>query len=87
MFQEDYEVDQTSERDVAVDLVASIIEDITGVSPKELDEDTGFEELGLDSLDIVEAVCRVEDELGIELEDLDGVDTLGKFIDIVSGKE
>lgn len=87
MFQEDYEVDQTSERDVAVDLVASIIEDITGVSPKELDEDAGFEELGLDSLDIVEAVCRVEDELGIELEDLDGVDTLGKFIDIVSGKE
>ena len=87
MFQEDYEVDQTSERDVAVDLVASIIEDITGVSPKELDEDAGFEELGLDSLDIVEAVCRVEDELGIELEDLDGVDTLGKFIDIISGKE
>ena len=87
MFQEDYEVDQTSERDVAVDLIASIIEDITGISPKELDEDAGFEELGLDSLDIVEAVCRVEDELGIELEDLDGVDTLGKFIDIISGKE
>ena len=87
MFQEDYEVDQTSERDVAVDLIASIIEDITGISPKELDEDAGFEKLGLDSLDIVEAVCRVEDELGIELEDLDGVDTLGKFIDIISGKE
>ena len=87
MFQEDYEVDQTSERDVAVDLIASIIEDITGISPKELDEDAGFEELGFDSLDIVEAVCRVEDELGIELEDLDGVDTLGKFIDIISGKE
>lgn len=86
MFQEDYEVDQTSERDVAVDLVASIIEDITGVSPKGLDEDAGFEELGLDSLDIVEAVCRVEDELGIELDDLDGVDTLGKFVDIISGK-
>ena len=31
-------------------------------------EDTTFESLGIDSLDIVEMVVDLEDELGIELE-------------------
>ena len=38
------------------------------IAKESINEDTTFESLGIDSLDIVEMVVDLEDELGIELE-------------------
>lgn len=45
-----------------------IINDVCGIlGGVEFTEDTTFEELWFDSLDIVNLVCEVEDEWGIEI--------------------
>ena len=49
-------------------------------------EDTTFESLGIDSLDIVEMVVDLEDELGIELELNDKITTIGELADFVESK-
>ena len=49
-------------------------------------KDTTFESLGIDSLDIVEMVVDLEDELGIELELNDKITTIGELADFVESK-
>ncbi|MGH2758602.1 MAG: acyl carrier protein [Actinomycetota bacterium] len=51
-------------------------------------EDSSFDVLGLDSLDVVELSVRVEDVYGIDIEedDLENVTTIGNAIDVVLRK-
>jgi len=51
-----------------------------------ISEDTTFESLGIDSLDIVEMVVDFEDELGIELEMNDKISTIGELVAFVESK-
>ncbi len=60
---------------------------ITGV---EITEDTSLkDDLGADSLDLLELVMAFESEYGVEIppEDLEGVNTIGDIIEYISKKE
>ena len=48
--------------------------------------DTTFESLGIDSLDVVEMVVDLEEELGIELELDDKISNIGEFVAFVESK-
>ena len=64
--------------------IAAMIADHTGCDISEIKEGTTFEELGIDSLDIVEMVMKFEEELGVELEleeKFETIGTLSKFIE------
>ena len=52
----------------------------------EITPDSTFESLGIDSLDIVEMVVDLEDELGIELELNDKITTIGELAEFVESK-
>jgi len=52
----------------------------------EIREDTTFESLGIDSLDIVEMVVDMEDELGVELELNDKISTIGELAEFIESK-
>ena len=56
------------------------------IAKESIDEDTTFESLGIDSLDIVEMVVDLEDELGIELELNDKIATIGELAEFVESK-
>lgn len=56
------------------------------IPAESITEDTTFESLGIDSLDIVEMVVDLEDELGIELELNDKIATIGELADFVESK-
>ena len=66
------------------DKMKVIIAEHVGIDESEITEDTTFEKLGVDSLDTVEMVMSLEDELGVELT-LEGsfgtVGELAKFIE------
>lgn len=48
--------------------------------------DTTFESLGIDSLDTVELVMELEEELGVELELDEKVGTVGELAKFIEGK-
>lgn len=56
------------------------------VSPEDITEDTNIvDDLGADSLDVVELIMSVEDEFGISVPDEDAVEltTAGKIVEYI----
>ena len=56
------------------------------ISEDEITRDTTFESLGIDSLDTVEMVMDLEQELGVELEIEEKIATVGELVDFVESK-
>lgn len=56
------------------------------VSVDDITRDTTFESLGIDSLDMVEMVMDLEEELGVELETEEKMTTVGELADFAESK-
>ena len=56
------------------------------IPAENIEESTTFESLGIDSLDIVEMVVDLEEELGVELELSDKITTIGELSEFVESK-
>ena len=56
------------------------------IPAEDLDRDTTFESLHLDSLDTVEMLMDLETELGVDLELEEKVATLGELADFIESK-
>ena len=56
------------------------------LSAENLNRDTTFESLHLDSLDTVEMLMDLEEELGVDLELDEKVTTLGELVDFIESK-
>ena len=56
------------------------------ISEDEITRDTTFESLGVDSLDTVEMVMDLEQELGVEMEIEEKIATVGELVDFVESK-
>ena len=70
------------------DLIAKIISERTGCDVAAVKPYSTFSELGIDSLDTVELLMNLEDEIGIEIEldqKVETVDDLDKFIQSKQG--
>ena len=66
--------------------IAQMIAEHFGCAVEDIKEDTTFESLGIDSLDTVEMVMQLEEELGIELELEEKMNTIGEFAKFVESK-
>ena len=66
--------------------IAEIIADHTGGDVSTITEATTFEELGVDSLDTVEMVMKLEEDLGVELELESKFNTVGELAKFVESK-
>ncbi len=65
------------------DAIAKIVAERTGCEVSDVKPESRFTELGIDSLDTVELLMSLEDELGIEIEldqKVETIDDLDKFI-------
>ena len=64
-----------------------IIVDVMGCNPDEITMDTTFvDDLGADSLDLVDLVMAVEEEFDVKIadEDLEGIKTVGDIVDYIA---
>ncbi|MCC8141747.1 MAG: acyl carrier protein [Lachnospiraceae bacterium] len=63
--------------------IQSIIAETLGVEPEDITEETSFEELDADSLDLFEIITQLEEELGIEIptEEADKIKTVGDAVE------
>ncbi len=66
-----------------LDTIAKIVSERTGCDASAVKPESTFSELGIDSLDTVELLMNLEDEIGIEIEldeKVETIDDLDKFI-------
>lgn len=66
------------------DKIKEILMDFNDFDPAELTEDKAFSDLGLDSLDVVDLVMKIEEEFGVSIQLSESLRTLGdvaKYID------
>ena len=66
--------------------IRSYLASVLDISEDEITRDTTFESLGVDSLDTVEMVMDLEQELGVELEIEEKIATVGELVDFVESK-
>ena len=66
--------------------IANYLAEQLDIAAEDITADTTFESLGVDSLDTVEMVMDLEEELGVELELEDKIATVGDLVDFVESK-
>ena len=66
--------------------IAKYLAEQPDMSASEITPDTTFESLGVDSLDTVEMVMDLEDELGVELELEEKIATVGDLVAFIESK-
>lgn len=71
------------------DRILEIIAEQFHVNVEDLEEDTNFvDDLNVDSIELLELVMAIEDELDIELDDeiLENITTVGDVLDFIDEK-
>lgn len=63
-----------------IDIVKSVLEDNLDIAPETVSEDSTFDTLGVDSLDMVELVCDLEERCSIEFGEPGGLETVGQLV-------
>ena len=71
------------------DRLARLLSEQFGLETEDITEDTGFEELGADSVDLVELSMNLEEEFGIDEmgeEDIASIHNVGDLANFLRGK-
>ena len=63
-----------------IDTIKEILQENLDIDPASVDESSTFDSLEIDSLDMVQLVCDLEERLGIDLGEPEGINTLGDFV-------
>lgn len=69
------------------DTIAKVIAERTDRDVSEIKMESTFAELGIDSLDTVELVMRLEDEIGREIELTQKVETIADLVAFIESQE
>ena len=69
----------------SMDVIKAILEEKLELDPAALTDDATFDSLGIDSLDLVELICEIEDRLDIDFGDPEGLNCLGDVATYVDG--
>ena len=63
-----------------IDVIKKLLEENAGVSPDKVTEDAMLESLELDSIDVAELICNLEDELEIDFGNPQDIKTVGDVV-------
>lgn len=69
--------------------IARLLAEQFGLDEEEITEETGFEDLGADSVDLVELSMNLEEEFGIDEmgeEDIASIHNVGDLVNYLRGK-
>lgn len=66
-----------------IEKITQILRDYKGDDSLEITEATAFEELELDSLDLVQLIMDVEEELGVTIEMNSPITTVAELIEVI----
>lgn len=65
--------------------ITTLLHDNLDIEPEQVSEDSTFDSLGIDSLDMVELICDLEDECSVEFGEPEGLETVGDLVNYIEG--
>ena len=63
-----------------LDTVKEVLESNLDIDPENVTEDATFEDLGIDSLDMVELICDLEEKCSVDFGEPEGLTTIGDIV-------
>ncbi|WP_079535157.1 phosphopantetheine-binding protein [Phoenicibacter congonensis] len=63
-----------------IDVIRKLLKENAGVDPDDVTDDATLESLNLDSIDVAELICNLEDELEIDFGNPQDINTVGDVI-------
>ena len=66
-----------------IDTVKEVLVENLDLDADDISEDSTLESLGIDSLDMVELICDLEEKLDIEFGEPEGIETIGQLVDYI----
>lgn len=64
----------------SIDTITDILQQNLDIDPLTVSEESTFESLGIDSLDMVELICDLEEACEIDFGEPEGLDTVGDLV-------
>lgn len=61
----------------AIDIIKEVLSENMDIDPEKITAESTMDSLGIDSLDMVELVCELEDRMGIDFGDPENLNTVG----------
>lgn len=66
-----------------LDTVKEVLESNLDIDPENVTEDATFEDLGIDSLDMVELICDLEEKCSVDFGEPEGLTTIGDLVEYI----
>lgn len=66
-----------------IDTVKEVLQENLDIDPETVQPESTLESPGIDSLDMVELICELEERCDIEFGEPEGIDTIGKLVDYI----
>ena len=63
-----------------IDTIKEILQENLDIDPASVNEESTFDSLNIDSLDLVELICNLEDKLDIDFGEPEGLKNLGDVV-------
>ena len=63
-----------------LDTIKNILNENLDIDPETVGEESTFESLGIDSLDMVELICDLEEKCDVEFGEPEGIETVGQLV-------
>lgn len=66
--------------------IKSVIASQLGIEEGEIEINTSFEDLGVDSLDLFQIIIELEEEFGVQVEDAESIKTVQDAVNYIEEK-
>lgn len=66
-----------------LDTVKEVLESNLDIDPENVTEDATFDDLGVDSLDMVELICDLEEKCSVDFGEPEGLTTVGDLVEYI----
>lgn len=63
-----------------IDTIKELLHENLDIDPETIQDDSTFESLGIDSLDMVELICEIEDRLEVDFGEPEGLSTVADLV-------
>lgn len=66
-----------------LDTIKEVLEENLDIEPETVTEESTFDDLGIDSLDMVELICDLEEKCDVDFGEPEGLQTVGDLVEYI----